>query len=81
MAGSHGQSHTWGQGPAYDAYFNDVLHRILSRIGTQEGECYYCRDGQHVTLVRYTRGAWHGADFVPDDEWVCQSCYNWLVTQ
>lgn len=47
---------------------------------TTHGECYYCRDGERVRLYRYVRTMIHAGDVVPDDEYVCRLCYNWLLT-
>lgn len=42
------------------------------------GECLYCRDGQIVPLYRVVTAVYTGGDFVPDDEWVCRTCEEWL---
>lgn len=47
---------------------------------TTHGECYYCRDGERVRLYRYVRATIHAGDIIPDEEYVCRSCYNWLGT-
>lgn len=45
---------------------------------TTDGECAYCRDGQHVTLYEYTTTFRSGGDCIPDTEWVCATCVVWL---
>jgi hypothetical protein len=59
-----------------------VSSAIAAMLGpARDGECYYCRDGKRVRLFKYTRGIYSGGDFVPDDEYVCFSCYHWLDRQ
>jgi hypothetical protein len=42
------------------------------------GECYYCRDGKMVELVRVTTGYVSGGDWIPEDEYVCGTCAAWM---
>ena len=45
---------------------------------TTHGECFYCRDGQAVTLYEHVSVSYSGGDCVPDTEWVCAPCAVWL---
>ena len=43
------------------------------------GECLYCRDGEERKLYSFTRATYHAGDVIPETEFVCLNCYNWLT--